>query len=427
MSIYLALRNLVLLRKRYALIIGAIALGFAIACVISGVSHGMLEAMKRKAARYFPGQVGITMYNYGLTIPIGDADELIERIRAFPGMGEARVSKRTIYYRSDAELYFGGDSIRQRRIAGIDPSDAEDFRGMEFVAGGIEGVRDDRGILISESAARLLGARLGDDVNVLAIADDASPNAMGLIVRGIFRESSIFGYISYMNRRTLNSLLGRDPESVGDLALHFPYPLDSRAKADEIRQALERSGIPVLPRSDTKEALYEVLYGEGGARLSVMGVDAHLSQFADIIEAVNIVSSAILALFIGILAAGILNTYRMIAIERRAEIGTMRAMGMQKPRVIALFACEGLGLSIAGAAGGLGLGALALAAASMIDLSRLQGAGLFIEGGRIAPSLGLGAVMANFAILACACVAAVLGPAMRAAKVPPADAIRGER
>ena len=65
-----ALRNLFLQRRRYALMALAVAVGFMLITVLTGLSYGALETIKTKAARYFSGHIIVYGFeNTGMSIP----------------------------------------------------------------------------------------------------------------------------------------------------------------------------------------------------------------------------------------------------------------------------------------------------------------------------------------------------------------------
>jgi putative ABC transport system permease protein len=129
-------------------------------------------------------------------------------------------------------------------------------------------------------------------------------------------------------------------------------------------------------------------------------------------------------------ALGVLNTMVMSVMERSAEIGVLRAMGLRKRGAVGMFLVEGLLIGIAGGALGLLLGMLPA---------------LYLE--RHGVSLGEGltsktgfplaeTIYANFT-WGIACLSAGLGvltallgsfvPALRAAAIQPVNAMRKRR
>jgi putative ABC transport system permease protein len=114
------------------------------------------------------------------------------------------------------------------------------------------------------------------------------------------------------------------------------------------------------------------------------------------------------ALLVG--AVGVANIMVISVLERRSEIGLRRALGATKGQIRTQFLCEAILLALGGGAAGVGLGALATAIyadtkgwAFVVPVSAWAG--------------GFGAALAIGAI-------AGLLPAIRAARLAPADALR---
>jgi putative ABC transport system permease protein len=136
-----------------------------------------------------------------------------------------------------------------------------------------------------------------------------------------------------------------------------------------------------------------------------------------------------------IAATGIANTVAMAAHERVREIGTLRAMGLDRRGVVGLFVLEGL---VMGSVGGL-LGALLgggynhKLSVDGIDLSSfIEAAGT----GGIYDSMPMSSMLYTESSLAVAAGAALVGlavavlssvyPAVIAARLPPAEAMRAQ-
>jgi putative ABC transport system permease protein len=114
------------------------------------------------------------------------------------------------------------------------------------------------------------------------------------------------------------------------------------------------------------------------------------------------------ALLVG--AVGVANIMVISVLERRSEIGLRRALGATRGQIRTQFLCEAILLALGGGAAGVGLGALATAVyasakgwAFVVPVSAWAG--------------GFGAALAIGAI-------AGLLPAIRAARLAPADALR---
>jgi putative ABC transport system permease protein len=126
-----------------------------------------------------------------------------------------------------------------------------------------------------------------------------------------------------------------------------------------------------------------------------------------------------------IAAAGVLNTALMSVFERTREIGTMRAVGSRRSRVVALFLLEGLFLGVVGAVGGSLLGAALVRYFSVRGIPAFSEAQRYHYGGdRLYTALDWGDLVSVPALMIAVSVLATLGPALMAARLRPADALR---
>jgi ABC-type lipoprotein release transport system permease subunit len=282
-----------------------------------------------------------------------------------------------------------------------------------------------KGILISEAAAKILGAHLGDDITITLTTDTGQYNSGTLVVRGIFRETSLFGYLAYMQLEALNDLTLRPKGSATDIAIYGKPGEDSSALAERVRQFLGRTH-HVLPRMAAKADIDEALPGITEQSYAVLPLEGNLTQMRDIVQAFLAITWAAVAIFIAIVMVGILNTFRVIAYERTREIGTMRAIGMQRDSVLALFVIEAFLMALIACIGGVIVGYAGFGILGILDLGRIPVAGLFTERGRLGFFVDPATVFLDFCIMLGATIAAAFGPARRAAMADPAEALRTE-
>lgn len=427
MFVYLALRNLILQRKRYALMATAVLIGFVLVTVLTSLAQGAMETIQAKAARYFAGHVSITGHRqrvYG----IGNPEAVLEAL-AGANVRIENASRRTVYHRQDSRLFFGGQSIRQRRLVGVEfENEFRELSALAFSEGGVDGMlgpEGENGVLISDVAARLLGARLGDDVSLFVTTDDGQLNTATLVVRGIFQETGIFGYVTYMRNADLNRLIGRPPAAATDVAVYIPGDASTQAAAEAVRSHLAREGFPVFPtrlRRDDDVVDRSVPV----ETLEVASLDAHLAEIQDLVDAFLMVSNFVIALFMFIVMFGILNTYRVLLHQRTREIGTMRALGMSRGGVKAVFLLEAAGLALVSSLVGFLFGAVIVSLAGMINLGSGPAVGMFTEYGQLRFSIHTRVVLQTLALMVGAVVVAAWSPARRASRLDPVEALRKE-
>lgn len=119
------------------------------------------------------------------------------------------------------------------------------------------------------------------------------------------------------------------------------------------------------------------------------------------------------------------NAMMMATLRRTAEVGTMRAIGAQRPFVLAMVLAETLSLGLVfGAAGALlGSGVVAWIGTKGIRATA-DVMYFFFSGPRLYPHLSVGNVLSAMVIVLLVSVASTLYPAYLAARVPPVRAMQ---
>jgi putative ABC transport system permease protein len=257
--------------------------------------------------------------------------------------------------------------------------------------------------------------------------DDGSLGTGTFAVAAIFDEPGFFGYAAYADAEGLNGALGRPEGARTDVAV-FLGPGMSRADATERLRTSLGELAPTFPALDSKATL-GALWRKGIDRetFSVISLDANLAEIRDFVDALRAVTLAALAVFLVVIAAGVLSTYRIVVRERTGEIGTMRAMGMSRAGVASTFFWEAVGVSALGCAAGFAAGLGLSALASTLDLSRYAPLAMLLVDGRPSPAWDPLALAASFGIVCACAVLAATGPAWKTASLEPATALQGAK
>ena len=124
-----------------------------------------------------------------------------------------------------------------------------------------------------------------------------------------------------------------------------------------------------------------------------------------------------LGLIVGIAALGVISARAVV--ERRQQIGVLRAIGFRRGMVEATFLLESSFIAITAILVGTGLGLLL--SWNIIEDTRRQPSWSAIE--LVVPWLNLGLI---FAVVYGVAILATLAPALRASKISPAEALRYE-
>jgi putative ABC transport system permease protein len=263
------------------------------------------------------------------------------------------------------------------------------FDELRFVSGRKPRAGDLRPAVIGASLAETLGKTVGEHIKIededfTIVGINQSPN--------IFENSTAVVALS-----DLQDLMDRKDQVTAFLVI-LEDSSDKKAKVDVVRQEIED------------------LRDENGRKIGVsaMATEAHVKSSLElrVVQAMAFSTSAI-ALFIGVI--GMLNTMMIAVFERTQEIGTLRAIGWPKLRVVRLILLESLFLSLLGWLLGMA-GSLFLTKALSISPASST---------VILPSAVSPAIMSKALLLAI--VAGIVGasyPAVVAARLIPTEALR---
>lgn len=418
-------RSLVRQGRRYRLLGAAVAFSFLIIVFIASLLTGMVSSLEEKAKIYYGGDLSIRGGNVAY---ISEGLALNAAIGQILGPGVI-VSERYEHRDTSTMLYFGGEGLRQRILIGIDFS-VEDrlFARFNYLEGSAQGIKGSDGILISEPIARILKARVGDDLLLLLPTLTGQKNTATVVVRGIFRDSSLFGYYtSYLDIDFLRGLVGLPRELCSQVAIFFP----EGRPAKEVVQSLQRglaTKFPFYPLFDRRQDFFDKAAAEPTptVKYALLGLDTNLEQVKPLLDAVNAIAYIIIAMLLGVVVLGVSGSYKVIVHERSREIGTMRALGMQRGAAAGLLIVEaGLLAALASAIGGV-LAWFALRLLGLFDFSYVPSFDIFLRGGRLQAFLPIGLSLALAAVLVATAIVAVAGPALRAARIEPCEAMRKE-
>ena len=160
-------------------------------------------------------------------------------------------------------------------------------------------------------------------------------------------------------------------------------------------------------RSNLEESMKELII------IQVMTGEEYAGQATDLINQMLSILYALLALAVIIAILGIVNTLTLGVIERRQEIGMLRAVGTQRRQIRTMITLEAVQIAVFGAVMGMliGLG-LGWAFIEVLSGTGLEGA--------VVPWAQLLIMLAASAVVG---VVAAIWPSARAAKTPPLEAI----
>jgi len=147
-------------------------------------------------------------------------------------------------------------------------------------------------------------------------------------------------------------------------------------------------------------------------------------QMGAVLGSVRWISITIFAIMLVLVAAGITNTYRMVLMERTKEIGMLRCIGFRRSDIFWIFIFEAGLIAIAGSLAGIVVSLPIGLLVHLVPFNPSGSLGSALSRGRLtfAPRLMSLAFVCLAVIIAS--VFAVLGPARKAARLLPVEAMR---
>jgi putative ABC transport system permease protein len=123
-------------------------------------------------------------------------------------------------------------------------------------------------------------------------------------------------------------------------------------------------------------------------------------------------------------AAGITNTYRMVLMERTKEIGMLRCIGFRRRDIFRIFIYEAILIAIGGSIAGILLSLPAGLLIHQIPMNPSGSLGSALARGHLLFSPDLFSSFFVVFAVAVASIIAVFGPARKAARLLPVEALR---
>ena len=270
--------------------------------------------------------------------------------------------------------------------------------------------------------------KVGDALTISAPTVRGVNNTADVRVAAIARNVGLLSaFNAFMPAESVRALYQLRGDTTGVIQLYLDDPRASGNVAARLRDAMKAAGWRVMDADPQPywQKLYQKVPGEDwtGQKLDMSTWEDEMSFMSWILSAVGGLTGLLVFVLMVIVVIGILNTLAIAIRERTREIGTLRAIGMQRRKVLWLFVLEtfllGLGGTVAGALAGSGLGA-ALTAAHIAVPESVQ---MFLMQQRLTLALEPGTIAAGVALLTLVTTAASLLPALRAARLQPVTAM----
>jgi ABC-type lipoprotein release transport system permease subunit len=400
----LAYRDLGRNRRRTGMTMIAVALGLALLILMNGYIAGAMDGALQNSIRLKTGHLQIRASSYNeadLSLQwkdlLNEPEQIVARARALP---EVRAVAPVLW--AGGVIATSSDSLGLQ-MSGIDTGSAiYDPIRTAMVAGDFLAADDRSGILIGRRLAENLGLGLGRDVSLTVVDSDGQADEGIFTVRGLFNT----GIPSYDESTVLMPLSKAQAFARADKrASAIIVMLNHQEASTSVAAALQAPGVQILTWSDLNQLIVQTLQTS--------------LAFYYILDGVVILIVAVI----------IANTLLMSVFERIREMGILSTLGMKGRHIMQMLLLEAVCLGLGGIALGLIIGLSGVAYITYVgipigDIASVAGTSVALGStinGRFVPGTFAGLSLATLLII----LAAALYPAWYAARLEPAEALRG--
>jgi len=440
----LALRNIQRNRRRTLLAVISIALSVALTTFLNGFTSGVLRNMVKNITKNESGHIRIATEGFvqrsrfmPLDELVADPEQLIQEIMAIPEVNKeiAVIAPRIAF---GTLLSNGPKTIAAYGVAGDSTTETQVLNMNRSIVQG-RYLEKKGEIILGERAAASLGLSVGDRIRIVTQGADYSLRLRRFSIVGLFSTG-----VPQMDRSFFQIPLEDAQEFLrtGGGVQQILVLLKDYTQADRIsailKQELPKSGFPIAgismaggvkadaTKADTAKA--DATKAEGANTDGALQIQSwtEIGEYPRLIKLMETIYFWI-DLVITFLGAFIIsNIMMMVVLERKREIGILKALGLNRRETLGLFLTEGALMALIGSGIGTLLGFLLCWLFSVygIDFSSAMGSLTFPVDPVFYAVVDPAGIAAMFVLgLAVSMVVSYL-PSRRAALLDPVDAIK---
>jgi ABC-type lipoprotein release transport system permease subunit len=427
-DLQIAARNLAAHTRRNLFLGGALAAVTFLLVLLGALTSGMEAAMTESATTLMTGHVNVGGF-YKITSAssaplVSDYPKVLAEVeRRVPELDYYTVRGRgwakAVSESTSMDLVLGGVDVAREPAF---------HRVLRIVEGDLDDLGQPNTILLFEGQAERLKVKVNDVLTLSAPTDRGVNNTADVRVAAIARNVGLLSAFSALIQgETLRQLYGLNASTTGAIHLYLKDPREASAVAARLRADLAGAGWRVMePEAQPywMKLMQTVPSADWtGQKLDVTTADDEMGQFKQFILALRVVTLLLGIILMVVVVIGILNTLAIAIRERTREIGTLRAIGMQRGKVRWLILLETGLLGLAGTAAGALLATGIAAALNALGIRLPESMQIFLAQERLTFLLEPGAILAYVLFLSTVTVVASWFPARRAARLRPVTAM----
>ena len=424
--VLIAFRNLMQHKRRTSLLGGAIAVVVALLVVMTGLTNGIQTTMLRAATTLSTGHVNIGGF-YKITT--GDAAPVVVEYENLVPLVRERYPDAVVVDRIRGWGKVVSDSnSMQLGMGGVDvDTETALIDVLQITSGDLMNLRGNDTVLLFESQAEKLEVQVGDEITLSAPTVRGANNSLDVTVAAIAKNIGFMsGFSVFVPKAVLRDIYLMDDKATGAIQIY----LRDHEKADEVaetlRGAVQDAGYDIMePEGKPFWTKFQVVTREGwtGQRIDVTTWEDELGFLTMSLDAFRGLTIALTLVLTLIVIVGVMNSMWMSIRERTREIGTLRAIGMQRGGIGSMFVIEAATLSVLGSVVGALLGIALTLLLNGLHISIPRGAQLFLMRDTLFLETDPTTVFVAVAVISCLVTLFSLFPAVKAARMRPVTAM----
>jgi ABC-type lipoprotein release transport system permease subunit len=425
----IAFRSLVQHRRRTLFLATAIAAVTALLVFLNGLTTGVRETMIDTATTLSTGHVNVGGF---FKVTAGQAAPVVTDYKRVIEVAKKAVPEMAFVVhrgRGWAKVVADTGSM-QLGITGIDVRSEPKFASvLQLTSGKLDDLAEPGTMLIFDNQAEKLGVKVGDAVTISAPTTRGTNNTIDVRVVAIAHSLGLLStWNSFIPIDSLRKLYQLNQDSTGVVQIMLRRnDLDHIPEiAARLRQALEAASWRVMtpdPRAFWFKFPSVAREDWTGQKLDVTTWEDEISFMSWTLTSLRVLSVVLIVILIAIIIIGIMNTMWIAIRERTREIGTLRAIGMQRREVLWMFLLESIMLGLFATVAGVAAGAGLAAGLNALRLHVPTGLQFFLMSPYLHISIHGSALALSVGLITAVTTVAALYPSLRAARLRPVVAM----
>jgi ABC-type lipoprotein release transport system permease subunit len=424
----IALRNLAQHRRRTLMLGGAIAGVTTLLVLLNCLSTGVRATMLESATTLATGHLNIGGF-YKVTS--GQSAPLVtdyKKIRDIASKTLPDLDYIAPRGRGWARLVSDQGS-RQVAIAGIDILHEPGLKKvLKLKEGNLDDLAKPGTVLIFADQAKKLQVKTGDSLVFSVLTPRGVNNTVDVRVAAVAEDMGLMSsWNVFAPEETVRRLYQLNEDSTGALLVYLKDMKHIPRDIDLLRKALSQAGYTVMDRASKPFwlKLQEVNREEWtGQKLDLTSWEDEMTFFMWTLAAIDGIRYILTLVLLVIIAVGVMNSMWIAIRERTREVGTLRAIGMPRTKVMAMFVLESFSLAAIATFLGACVGCLC---AALLNLARLPvpaAAQFFLMSNTLKFSFETGRIFGEAFTITLATTLVSLIPSLKAARMRPVTAMQ---